>query len=214
MLISVTQASQPSFPSWQIQRLFARRLPLLLLLLLVSSPASAAQSSAPGETVQLSLTRYQALMRKASAQASDAAWSRATVSITLPSASGSHLRVTISGDVKTAAKGRGEVLLLPGDQIIESVTVDGSAAPLIRRGGAHLLKLEDPSAPARVQLVLQVPARLAHGGRSAIVALPPVPGATVTISGPESTSAQLWPGGKSKGNGTFEVPATTALAVA
>ncbi len=174
----------------------------------------AAEAAKPTESVRLSLERYQALMLKAGGQASDAAWSRARVEVTLPSPTQPFARVVITGEVKVTGKRRAEVLLLPGDQIIESVTADGDSVPLLRRAGAHLLVIEDPSASVSIRMVIQVRVRETAAGTSALIALPPVPGASVSVSGPGAASVQLWPSAKSSGNHTFEVPATTAVVLA
>ncbi|MCO4764118.1 MAG: hypothetical protein KC502_21585, partial [Myxococcales bacterium] len=181
---------------------------------LAFTPNLRAQPTKPGESVQLSLARYQGLMRKASGQSSPTAWTRANVVVTLPSAGGRFARAVITGTVKASGKGPAEVLLLPGDQILESVTSDGDSLQLLRRAGAHMLRIDDPSSAMDIRMVVQVRVRQSASGNSALIALPPVPGASVRISGPGANAARLWPSAKAKGNGNFEVPATTAVVLA
>lgn len=183
-----------------------------LVLAASSAPAWAAESARSDEGVRLSLSRYQELMRRASGQASDAAWGRATVDVKVPAgADATHATVEIIAHVKPSGAGPAHVLLLPGDQLIESVTVDGQRAHLLRRSGAHMLRLTEVDEAVTVRLVVQAPVREDAHGRSVLLTLPPVLGATLKVSG--VSDARVWPSASALGGGRYQLPATTAVLV-
>ena len=209
----------PSLPMVRNARKISA-LAALTLLLAVSTPAAtlAADTTTAKlpEQARLTLERYEKLMRAARVAArGDAAWGRGSVSVVLPDATSRHARVTVSAQVKTIGKGGAEVLLLPADQVLASVTIDGDEATLIRRSGAHFAVFED-SGEYTVSLTWLAPVMADGTSSSVLVALPPLPGASLSVSGTGAGGAQVVPAlnvSRSASNLTASLPGAPAVGI-
>lgn len=164
-------------------------------LLTAPTAALAAEGEQPGDQVRLTLAHYEKLRAAAQhAAVGNASWGRAQVSVALPDADALHASVRVSATIATQGEGPGYLLLLPGDQVLSNVTLDGSPATLVQRAGAHYAVIAKDSRPSGVVVEYLVPVRAtADGTRNLLVPLPPVPGAALSVNGDGSGSAQVWP---------------------
>ncbi len=193
---------------------------LLAGALVVAAPllASAADKAKPlPEHARLTLKRYEQLMARARASArGDVAWAAGTVSVQLPAPGGRHARVTIEGTVTVVgSSSSAEVLLLPADQVLTKVTIDGDEATLIRRSGAHFAVIDDDGR-SEVSITYLAPVSGDGMGASVLVALPPLSGARLKVNGSGAGSARVVPAAdisRSGGGLTASIPASPALAI-
>ena len=100
-----------------------------------------------GETVQMSLERYAALMAVASRHSgATVTWSRGTVNVEIPSEAGRPASITVSAQLRVVGKGPAEVVLLPADVVVTEAQVGGNAAALEKHlgvSGDEILYLGD-----------------------------------------------------------------------
>ncbi len=176
-------------------------------------PAHAADDT-PEEQVRMSLSRYARLMAVAARQAGGTVtWARGRVSVEI-GAAGQPAQVSVSGKVRVVGDGPTQVVLLPADAVLASAQIDGSDAALVRAAGAHAAIVDGGSEHAVSLRYLVSPGTGADGSPFAMVPLPPLPGAELSVSGASDLSA--WPGvGGTVGGDTLEtsLPATPAVLV-
>lgn len=178
-----------------------------------ASPASAADED-PGEQVRMSLERYARLMAVAAQSAGGTVtWSRGDVSVEIGE-DGQPARVSVNAKVRVIGDGPAQVVLLPADAVLLQADVGGSDTTLVRTAGAHVAIVEGGGEKA-VSLSYLVPAATDdEGSPYAMVPLPPLPGASLEVSGAEGLSA--WPsvGGRSGGSTiSTSLPPTPAVLV-
>jgi len=189
----------------------------LALVLFAASPSHAQDGGPPAE-VRISLAQYEALMAahrdRGGAQAT---WTTGNLTARLPDAGGGFVAIELTAEVQVmGAAGLAEVVLLPGHVVLEDAQVDGSSAALIRIGGAHVAMIEAGSGRHSVTLRYQVPTQPASDGATlAVVPLPPIPGARLSVSPGAVTSApEVWPSGNVITPGVnlvVQVPASPAV---
>ncbi len=173
----------------------------LALCASLASPALAQTGDdGPPSEVRLPLAQYEALMaRHRDRGGAHATWSTATLSARLPDAGGAFVALELEAEVQVMGQGSGlaEVALLPGHVVLEDARIDGAAATLVRTDGAHVAMIELNSGRHNVTLRYQVPTQPASDGATlAVVPLPPVPGARLSLSpGAVSTPPEVWPSG-------------------
>lgn len=187
----------------------------LVWVLLLGPAVAFAQDERPDEQVRLSLDRYARLMAAAQRTGGGTVtWGRGAVTVQLPGTVGEAARITVDARLEAFGDGPIEAVLLPADAVLESATVGGRDAALLRINGAHVALLEDAGA-RDVRLQYLVPtATGTDGSPFAMVPLPPLPSATLTASG--GAEPEVWPGtGGSRGGDrvTATVPATPAVLV-
>ena len=187
------------------------------LTLMVGAATHDARAAEPPDQVRLSLERYEALMRAARAnrEGAQVTWSRGELRVTLPAEDASYLSASLSASVAVVGDGQAEVVLLPADVVIEAVSVNGSAATLTRRDGAHVVLLARGVTQASISVSYLVPARPGASGRSALVPLPALPGATLRVA-TGGREIDVWPGGgiQKQGNELIAtLPSTVAAAI-
>lgn len=192
-----------------------RSLVIALSLILAASVALAQEP--PGE-VRLPLERYDRLMKQlASGDGPAVTWSRATGSVSAPVEGDPFVRVNISARVEKAGSGAAEIPLLPSDVVLESASIGGSDAALLRRGAGHVALLPEGTSSAGISLTYLVPVRQsASGGLIALIPLPPAPGTTLDIGGAGGVAPDVWPGGATSPSGSgiqVTLPSTVAAAV-
>jgi hypothetical protein len=167
----------------------------LALVLLGSVLGGGAAAQAPGE-VRLSLERFEQLMAAARRGGGAAVtWGKGDVRVTLPEAGGAVARVEVNASLRVVGDGVAEVPLLPAEVALEGAALGGRDATLIERSGAHVALLGPAERDLGVSLRYLVPARAVdEGGHVAVVPLPPLPGAALTVSGRGADGAlSVWP---------------------
>ncbi|MCA9560602.1 MAG: hypothetical protein KC583_18770, partial [Myxococcales bacterium] len=187
----------------------------LVLALVLGSATAFGQDEGADEQVRLSLDRYARLMAAAQrAGGGTVTWGRGAVTVQLPGTVGEAARITVDARLEAFGDGPIEAVLLPADAVLESATVGGRDAALLRVNGAHVALLDD-AGPRDVRLQYLVPtATGTDGSPFAMVPLPPLPSATLTASG--GADPEVWPGtGGARGGDrvTATVPATSAVLV-
>lgn len=159
-------------------------LALALLGLVLTPRPSAAQADPPSEQVQMSLQRYAQLLRIA--QRSDgpqATWSRGDLRVELPADPARPAVVTLDARLTLTGEGTGEIPILPAQAVIQSATVDGSELALLQLGGAHVAVLRGDQT-VNLSLSWLVTREAGDDGAPvAVVPLPPLPGASLTVTG-------------------------------
>ncbi|TNF29100.1 MAG: hypothetical protein EP329_16525 [Deltaproteobacteria bacterium] len=194
-------------------RAAARPLTALALLLFVSSSAAA---QAPPSEVKLPLAQYEALVKAARDRGGpQPTWGTGRIEATLPSGEARFVEVQLDADVSLVGEGIGEVLLLPGNVILESARIDGSDATLVTRGGVQLALLDARSGRRySVSLSYRVPvAESSDGAAVAMIPLPQLPGSTLTVDASGLGAVEVWPNGsvQTTGGGVIaNLPATHA----
>lgn len=196
----------------------ARALVLCAIFIpMLAAPALAAppDGKRAGDAVQLTLAHYEKLLAAAQAAAGgNAAWGRANVSVSLPSDDARHATVRVNAPMAIHGEGQVNVLLLPADQVLTSVDLDGDSATLIQRSGAHYAALSSDDRPTSATIQYLVPVRTSSDGtRNVLVPLPPVPGASLSVSGAGAGAAQVWPATAIQRGGGLNaaLPATAAF---
>jgi len=194
-------------------RLASRLAAALAFMAAFASPTFAQQ---PSEQVQMSLERYGDLLRVA--RRSDGprpTWSRGTVRVDLPGDAARPATVTVDTSVKLTGEGVGEVAILPAQAVVQSATGDGSELALVQIGGAHVALLSGNNT-VRLRLTYLVAREAdADGAPIAVVPLPPMPGAALTVNG-ASDGAAVYPGVDVQRSGstvTASLPASPAVVV-
>ncbi|MCB9541789.1 MAG: hypothetical protein H6703_05000 [Myxococcales bacterium] len=188
---------------------------LALLALTLAAPAIAQSDPAP-ERVQMSLERYGQLLRTARrADGPQATWSRGDLRVELPAdparpaVARLDARLTLTGD------GTGEIPILPAQAIIQSATLDGSDLALLQLGGAHVALVRGDQTVS-LSLTWLVPREAGDDGAPvAVVPLPPLPGAALTVTG-AGDGAGVYPGADvQRGGGqlTASLPPTPAVVI-
>lgn len=181
----------------------------LLAALLLASPA-AAQPDA--EQVTLKLERYQALLAQAQRHgAARAAWADGQVRVALPGDDDRFATVSVDARLTVLGEGTAEVALVPPDAVLQAATIDGNAAALVPSAGMQAALIE----PGTVSVSLRYLVPIADvDGRQALVPLPPLPGAQLTVEGaPDAEVAPAAAVQRSGGTLTARLPATSAVAV-
>lgn len=201
-------------PSAHLATRLATRLAAALAL--VAAFASPTLAQQPSEQVQLSLERYGELLRVARrADGPRPTWSRGTVRVELPADGARPATVSVDTSVKLTGDGTAEVAILPAQAVVQSATGDGSELPLVQIGGAHVALLSGNDT-VRLRLQYLVPRDTdADGAPIAVVPLPPMPGAALTVTG-VGDGAAVYPGvdvQKSGGTVTASLPASPAVVV-
>lgn len=189
------------------------RLICVCLLALIALPA-AAQKGDGSEQVRLSLERYAELMRIADARAGTrVTWGRGSVTARID---GEVVRVSVSARIRGVGDGPAEVPLLPADAVLESASIGGNSAALVRLSGAHVALLPALSGEQTVSLSYLVPVQTGDDGAPfVLLALPPMAGASLQLTGVDA-DAEVWPATAVKRSGTTltaSLPATRAVAV-
>lgn len=180
---------------------------------LAAPPAGAEE---PPPEVRIPLAQYEALMAQQRGHGPQATWTTATLSARLPEAGQAFVALELSAEVQVLGEGLAEVVLLPGHVVLDEALVDGGSATLSRRGEAHVALIEAGSGRHSVTLRYQVPLQPASDGATlAVVPLPPVPGARLTVSpGAVSSAIDVWPSGSVLAPGpnlVVQLPATPAV---
>ena len=168
---------------------------LALAVVFLAAPFLLGGSASADEGVQLSLTRYQELLAGSQNGAlAEASWAQGQVRVELPSAGGQTARVHLEASVDPGTSGRALVRLLPADVAISRAVIgDQDPATLLRRGGS-LLAVITASGPQTIELDWLVPVTSALAGSgSMVLALPPLPGAALTVSGEGAASVEVEP---------------------
>ncbi len=197
-----------------------RRLPLALAMglaaLMTASAARAEASGSPGE-VKLPLAQYETLLRHAQrGDGPKAAWSAGQVNVELPGAHGHYVDVNVSARVTLVGEGPAEIPLLPADAILSEITVDGSAAALVRRDGFQLIAHTGSRRQLDVEVRYRAPVQVsAAGGAYSVIPLPPLPSASYAVDGSSTgQEVDVWPGTGEPGETVSgELPATLAMVV-
>jgi len=185
---------------------------LLALSLLI--PPAAAQGPPPSE-VRLPLAAYEALVKAARDHSGpQASWGTGRITVDLPPEPAQFVAVTLEASFEVLGSGLAEVLLLPGNAILEDARIDGQAATLIMRGG-HTALVEAGSRRRNVSLRYRVAVQPSTDGAAvAMIPTPPLPGSTMTIRGRQAnTPVEVWPSGQVRevgGNLEASLPATHA----
>ncbi|MFT7626124.1 MAG: hypothetical protein ACI9WU_005317 [Myxococcota bacterium] len=190
----------------------------LALGLIIGLAAPTAAQTDPGGQVRLTLEQYEQLMITAQNRAGgpSVTWGRASMSAELPSEEGARfLTVNLVAQAKLVGDGIGRIVILPGDVVIEQVTLNGSPAALQLSDGAHVALVPKGTGAVSLSVRYLVPLRPGSSGRSALIPVPPIPGATLSIAGGRGR-VEIWPGGRittSGDNITATIPSTPAIAV-
>ena len=192
-----------------------RSIALALCLVLAASAAFA--QDPPGE-VRLPLERYDRLMSQLhEGEGPTITWGRGFATVAAPSDASPFVAVTFQADLAKAGSAASEVAVLPADVILDSFTISGSSATLLRRGGAHVAVIPEGTREATIRLQYQVPVRrAASGGLIALVPVPPAPSTSVQVEGAGSLPPEVWPTGPTSPSGggvVVTVPSTVAVAV-
>lgn len=192
-----------------------RRIALALSLVLAATAALAQEP--PGE-VRIPLERYDRLMSQLQhGEGPVVTWGRAYATVSAPSESAAFVTVTFQADVAKAGSAASEVAVLPGDVILDSFTLGGSSATLLRKGGAHVAIIPEGVTSSTVRLQYQVPVRRGDGGGLiALVPLPPAPSTALQVEGAGTLPPDVWPTGPTSPSGsgvTVTVPSTVAAAI-
>ena len=189
---------------------------VVCIVALLSSVSLAAED--PPGTVRLSLERYEKLMRAAQRTGGPSVtWARGSISVVVDSAEDVRFaKVSLTTRVQVVGKGVAELVLLPGDVVLEAATVNGATATLLRRDGAHVALLPEGTDAANLSLSYLVPLRPDGTGRTlALVPLPPLPGSTISVTAAGRT-VEIWPGANVRKGGdtvTASLPSSLAVAV-
>lgn len=196
-----------------MNHLLARTAAALALFALAAPPAAA---QTPPADVRLPLADYEALVKAARDRGGpQPTWATGRVRATLPGADDAFVLVQLSAQLSLVGEGTAEVLLLPGHVVLEDARVDGVAATLALRGGGHVA-LVDAASRRRyeVSLTYRVPVSPgSDGGRVALVPMPPLPGANLTVATGGAGPVEVWPVGNVTGAGNdvvVNLPATHA----
>ncbi len=153
-----------------------------LLPALLAAPAIAQDT--PTERVQMSLERYGELLRTARrADGPQASWSRGSLRVELPADPARPAIATLEARLALAGDGLGEIPVLPASAVVQSITADNSELPLLQLRGAHVALL-----PGGQTVTIRITYAIAReagddGAPVAVVPLPPLPGAGLTVDG-------------------------------
>lgn len=180
-----------------------------LACLALLSPAFAQDKA---EQVQLSLDRYARLMKLADARAgARVTWSRGSVAVTVGDTS---VQVVATARVRAVGEGPVEIPLLPADAVLGDARVGGNGAALLRLSGAHVAVIPELSGEEEVRLEYVVPILKGDDGAPyAVIALPPMAGASFSASGVGS-GAEVWPSAelnRSDDSVSASLPASSAV---
>ncbi|MFN3196829.1 MAG: hypothetical protein ACE366_00230 [Bradymonadia bacterium] len=192
---------------------------LALALSLCALPAAMAQNDSgdPGEQVRLSLERYAKLLATAQRQGGPrATWSPGSVSVSLPQEGKRFARVVVQSQLKVVGEGEAIVPLLPNEVVLQSATFNGSQAALTQSSGTHALLLGKDRREGLVRLEYLVAVGPDDaGGRSTLVPVPPLPGASLTVDGPGASEAEAWPAAEIRRSGNLQgrIPGVSAVAL-
>jgi hypothetical protein len=166
-----------------------------------------------GEQVTLKLDRYAELLAKAQRGSGvQAAWGDAKVRVTLPGEAERFAEVALEARLTVVGEHGGDVVLLPADAVLTQATIDGNAAAVVPLGGAQAAVLEPGSYAAALRYL--VPVTAADGARLALLPLPALAGAELTVTGDEN--AEVSPAAavqRSGGTVTAHIPAVQTVAV-
>lgn len=191
-------------------------LAIALALAVLSAPALAQTGpGTPTEQVRLSLERYDRLMRGAVVKdGATVTWGRGALSVVLPGEQDSYLTATVTATVRVVGgKGPAQLVLLPGDVVLEQVRINGGEATLTRRNGAHIALIEGIGRNHTVSLRYLIPVRPGAVGRTGLIPIPPLPASQLTIT-TGGRDVEVWPGGKTKKQGgtlSVALPSTPAV---
>lgn len=188
-------------------------LAVALAAAVLASPAAAQE---PPEQVRMTLDRYGELLRVARrVDGPRVSWSRGTVRVELPADRARPASVSVDTAVTLTGSGIAEVPVLPAQAVVQSAVLDGSPLALVQIGGAHVAIMPGDDT-RRLQLTYLVPRDTdADGAPIAVVPLPPMPGAGLTVTG-VADGAALYPGVDVEISGdtaTASLPATPAVVV-
>ncbi len=197
-------------------RIRALRPAFAAALALLAAFASPSLAQEPSEQVRMSLERYGELLRVARrADGPRPTWSRGTVRVDLPADAARPATVTVETGLTLTGNGVAEVPILPAQAVVQSATADGSELALVQIGGAHVALIEGNDSKRLRMTYLVARETDADGAPIAVVPLPPMPGAALTVSGAGDGSA-VYPGVDVQRNGgttTASLPATPAVVV-
>ncbi|PIE18668.1 MAG: hypothetical protein CSA66_04215 [Proteobacteria bacterium] len=166
----------------------------------------------------LTLAQYETLVKAAKERSGpQPTWATGRATVDLPGADGQFVSVSVEADVAVVGEeGVAEVLLLPGNVVLEAASFDGADATLLMRGGAHVALLPaDDDDRKTVRLRYRVPTQPSTDGASlAVLPLPPLPGASLEVRGGRAPGpVEVWPTGSARVTGdtlSVQLPATPA----
>jgi len=185
----------------------------LIALALLVSTASSATAQAPPSEVKLPLAQYEALVKAARDRGGpQPTWATGRLDVTLPTGEARFVEVELDADVSLVGDGIGEVLLLPGNVILESARIDGRDATLVTRGGVQLALL-DAGNQRRYSVSLKYRVAVAastDGAMVAMIPLPQLPGSTMTVDAAGNGAVEVWPNGSVQATGGGVVAALPA----
>ena len=173
-----------------------RSLALVLGLTFLATPPLASATEPQPQEVRLSLERYEKLMAQLGSRPGlRGSWSKGNATLTLPGDDGGvFARVEVHATVEVSGDGTAEIPLLPADVVLERAEVAGRSAQLMRSGGAYLVNVGSQQGAVNVQLFYLVPIQPSSAGQAAVVPLPPLPGATLTVVGADAETVHVSPG--------------------
>ena len=187
--------------------------PLVALALLAFAGTSVSAQAPPSE-VKLPLAQYEALVKAARDRGGpQPSWGTGRIEATLPGDAESHfVEVQLDADVVLVGEGTGEVLLLPGNVILESARINGSDATLMTRGGVQFALLEASNRQRySVSLRYRVPVESSSDGAAlAMIPMPPLPGSTLTVDAAGAGAVEVWPNGSVQATGGGVIAALPA----
>ena len=178
---------------------------LVLALAALAIAGSPAHAQIPPSEVKLPLAEYEALAKAARDRGGpQPTWGTGRMSAAIAGVDARFVTVSLSADVALVGEGIGEVLLLPGQVILESAQIDGSEATLVTRGGAQIALLSASGGRRyTVALTYRVPVQATSDGAAlAVLPLPALPGAALDVDTGGVGGLEVWPGGSAEESGS------------